>query len=306
MAVSGASKSTGTGGASKSYNGGGGSSSKTNNSTKNSGKATYSVKSGDTLSQISKKIGQSVSGIMANNPQIKDANKINVGDKINVSGAKPTSANGYTVKNGDTLSKIAQKHNTTVGNLIRANPKAIAQKDLIYPGQNLNIPNGSKKVDSPAAVESVKPTKATKGVNTQLPAKGVGYTTYYSQDRKFGTAKTIERLQNIAKEWNKRHPNLPIPIGDISKKGGGDISGHASHEKGVDVDMRPFRKDGSGGKVTVNSKNYDAKNTREFVKMVKEMYPKTLIGFQDSALLKSGTTRNWANHDDHLHIRFLD
>ncbi len=276
-------------------------------SPKSASKTTYTVKSGDTLSQISQKLGKNVSGLMANNPQIKDANKISVGDKINISSdsAKKSAANGYTVKSGDTLSKIAQKNNTTVGNLLRANPNAAKNANLIYPGQKLNIPAAGKSVDSPAPVDGAKPVKgSSKGVNTQLPANGVGYTSYYSATRKYGTASTVQKLETIAKEWNKRHPNLPVQIGDMSKKGGGDISGHKSHEKGVDVDLRPFRKDGKQGPVTVKDKNYDAKTTREFVKMVKEMYPNSLIGFNDPVLNKSGATRNWDNHDNHLHIRF--
>jgi LysM repeat protein len=271
-------------------------------------KTTYTVKSGDTLSQISKTIGKSVPSLMANNPQIKDANKISVGQKISISGNSGKTPSGYTVKNGDTLSKVAKANNTTVGNLLRANPQLAKTPNLIYPGQKLTIPGGSDNSGKPAPVgpvAPVKPGKPSKGVNTQLPATGVGYVSYYSAARKYGTASTVEKIQNIAKEWNKRHPNLPVQIGDMSKKGGGDISGHASHEKGVDVDMRPFRKDGTQGPVTINQKNYDAKTTREFVKMVKEMYPNTLIGFKDSQTVKSGLTQPWDNHSNHLHIRFL-
>jgi LysM repeat protein len=208
------------------------------------------------------------------------------------------------------LSKIAKANNTTIGNIIRANPNVVKSANLIYPGQKLNIPAGGQSVDKPVAADGVKPTKgSSKGVNTQLPKNGFGYISYYSQNDKFGTAKTISRIQNIAKEWHTRHPDLPVPIGDISRKNGAPyLKGeHASHKKGVDFDMRPFRYDRTGAKVTVNDKkNYNAKATREFVKMVKEMYPKTLIGFNDSELNRSKETQNWKHHDNHLHIRFLD
>ncbi|MBA3693086.1 MAG: LysM peptidoglycan-binding domain-containing protein [Acidobacteria bacterium] len=47
----------------------------------------------------------------------------------------------YTVKLGDTLSEIAKaKH--TIGDIMRANPKQIGNRNLIYPGQKLIIPKG--------------------------------------------------------------------------------------------------------------------------------------------------------------------
>ena len=44
----------------------------------------YTVQSGDTLSKIAKRYGTTVSNIMALNPQIKDANKISVGQVIRI------------------------------------------------------------------------------------------------------------------------------------------------------------------------------------------------------------------------------
>lgn len=42
----------------------------------------YKVKSGDTLSQIAKRMGTTIKALMAANPNIKDANKIRVGQTI--------------------------------------------------------------------------------------------------------------------------------------------------------------------------------------------------------------------------------
>jgi len=44
------------------------------------------------------------------------------------------------VKPGDTLSEIAKAKHTTVGDLMRANPGQIGNRNLIYPGQKLRIP----------------------------------------------------------------------------------------------------------------------------------------------------------------------
>ena len=49
------------------------------------GGGSYSVKSGDTLSQIAKKQGTTLKALLAANPGIKDPNKIRVGQKIKLS-----------------------------------------------------------------------------------------------------------------------------------------------------------------------------------------------------------------------------
>lgn len=52
------------------------------------------------------------------------------------------------IRSGDTLSKIAGRHNTTVGALLAANPQ-IKNPDLIYAGQMLNLP-GARDSYQPA------------------------------------------------------------------------------------------------------------------------------------------------------------
>lgn len=80
--------------------------------------ATYTVKSGDTLSNIAERTGQSVSDLAQKNG-ISDINRLSVGQVIEID---DTSENGtYTVKSGDTLSGIAEKYGTTVDRLMQLN-----------------------------------------------------------------------------------------------------------------------------------------------------------------------------------------
>ncbi len=63
-------------------------------------------------------------------------------------------AQGVVVQPGDTLSRIARRHGTSVSALIQAN--GIASPDLIYPGQSLTVPGaGSAPVDRTVAVPGV-------------------------------------------------------------------------------------------------------------------------------------------------------
>lgn len=103
----------------------------------------YTVKSGDTLSEIARNYGTTVTSIVALNPNISNPNLIYPGQQLTI---RTTSANNninnssstiYTVVKGDTLSEIARDYNTTVSHLVTLNN--ISNPDLIYPGQRIII-----------------------------------------------------------------------------------------------------------------------------------------------------------------------
>lgn len=52
------------------------------------------------------------------------------------------------------------------------------------------------------------------------------------------TCSTVEHLRRVLRTFHERHSTRArIVIGDISLRGGGFFSGHASHRAGVDVDL---------------------------------------------------------------------
>jgi LysM repeat protein len=60
----------------------------------------------------------------------------------------------HNIVRGDTLSELAQRYNTSVGDLMAANPK-IKDADLIYAGDTLNVPGGARgAVDGPTTVQN--------------------------------------------------------------------------------------------------------------------------------------------------------
>lgn len=99
-----------------------------------SSSGTYAIQSGDTLRKIAARINSTVNDILAVNPQIADANKIYVGQVINL----PASATYYTVQSGDTMKKIAARFGTTLDSLIALNPQ-IADINKIYVGQVIRL-----------------------------------------------------------------------------------------------------------------------------------------------------------------------
>ena len=71
----------------------------------------YTIQSGDTLSEIAEKNNTSVAEIMASNPQIKDANKIQAGASLNISSAgsgAPTYQGGFGTESGGSSQERAR------------------------------------------------------------------------------------------------------------------------------------------------------------------------------------------------------
>lgn len=108
---------------------------------------THTVRRGETLSKIASKYGVTINDLKSWNNL--SGNKLRAGQKLSINGAK-TSNNSerqdsaspkvryYTVKKGDTLSGIAQKHKgATVQKIRRANN---IRGNNIKPGQRLVIP----------------------------------------------------------------------------------------------------------------------------------------------------------------------
>ena len=96
----------------------------------------YYVKKGDTLSSIAYANGMSLAKLVSYNPQIKDINKINIGDKIYLSAN--TKEEYYKVQKGDTLGSIARKFNMSLNKLLGLNPD-IKNPNLIHVGDKIRI-----------------------------------------------------------------------------------------------------------------------------------------------------------------------
>lgn len=94
---------------------------------------TYTVKKGDTLSDIAKRYNTTVQRLADLN-NISNVNLIYPGEVLKFNGSGQTY---YTVRSGDTLSAIAKRYNTTVYKIAKDNN--IKYVDKIYPGQRLVI-----------------------------------------------------------------------------------------------------------------------------------------------------------------------
>ena len=99
------------------------------------------VRKGDSLWIIAKRYDTTVSKIC--NLNAMSSNRLYIGQALKIPGFKPEplpdtgKLSTYFVKNGDSPYTIAQKHNMTVGRLLRINK--LTPRSKIYPGQKLFI-----------------------------------------------------------------------------------------------------------------------------------------------------------------------
>jgi len=159
------------------------------------------------------------------------------------------------------------------------------------------IPGALGAPDAAAAAAAAPP------VNTPLPLPTPGLYGTHSAARRFGIAQTIQVLTEFGTIWASRHSGPRVGIGDISKQGGGQISGHVSHRKGIDVDIRPLRNDGQEQPVTIHQDAYSQALTQELVDLMdaNPVLSVQFVFFNDPDIQGA---QHEANHDNHLHIRF--
>lgn len=131
---------------------------------KKTGIAIYTVKEGDSLSEIAEEYGVSTKTILWAN-DIRDASTIRVGDDLII---LPVSGLQHKVASGDTLQSIAKKYGSDVSDITLYN--GISETKGLIAGSEIIVPGGafpsapSKKVASTGS--SKKSTPAAKSSST--------------------------------------------------------------------------------------------------------------------------------------------
>ncbi len=179
---------------------------------------------------------------------------------------------------------------------------------------------------------------ATSWVGSQLPS-AEGLYERWDPSRSWATAYVVPVLQRVAEKVAYALPLAdPLLIGDISRRGGGHLPGHVTHDAGVDVDIGLFFQDGEqplGGFVDLHPDDLDVHSTWILVQalldsgqvhymLLDEAHIERLrqhaedLGVPrheiDATFLKRnakldtrtvGVTRHAPNHRSHLHVRLL-
>jgi hypothetical protein len=219
-----------------------------------------------------------------------------------------------------TVEKIANYSGTT-RKLRYARDVASADKSALLDSRDSeDYPVGSD-VGGEVAPSRAKPASSS-SVSTKLtrPSDPVaaGYNLYGSDSKKFGTERTIWRVQEAGKVLASK--GIVMDVGNISKSGGGTLPPHKSHRNGRDVDVRLVSSSGKSGPCNISKSCYSKEKTFEMVKAVLDVDPKgmRMIFINDPELRKminryakekyglDDISRYCAGHDDHVHFSFKD
>ncbi len=168
-----------------------------------------------------------------------------------------------------------------------------------------------------------------------LSVEGAGYMKLFvPRNRNWSTHDLNELLRDVAQELKRVYPKGErLQIGDQSARRGGQISGHASHQNGLDVDVAYLRRNHheqspnntkgfeesfvKNGKIT---KNFDIERNWAALKLMNRVGSINRI-FMDVAIKRTFCEyakahgeleseaetlrhlRPYSNHDDHMHVR---
>jgi peptidoglycan hydrolase-like protein with peptidoglycan-binding domain len=126
----------------------------------------------------------------------------------------------------------------------------------------------------------------------------------------WGTAATVAQLEAAAALFYQR-TGLYTSVGELSFRYGGPISGHSTHELGLDVDLGLIRRDGRHCRrlgLDYRQAQYDRAMTGEVIRAIYEAAPGRvkLIYFNDPVLVREGLVVRFPNHSHHLHVRYCE
>lgn len=144
---------------------------------------TYVVKTGDTLYSIARKYGLDVKTLASTN-KLADPDNLKAGAKLIIPitpvptprpVTPPPGATTYTVRAGDTLSSIARRHGTSVGDLQRINK--LSNPNQLVVGMTLVVPGSGSSSGQPSPTPNRSTTSApaqpvaspTPNANSALP-----------------------------------------------------------------------------------------------------------------------------------------
>ena len=130
----------------------------------------YVVERGDSLSVIARRFNTTVGRLVALN-QLRSRNRIQIGQRLllpqdnavadQTLGELAAQDGQYTVRRGDTISVIASRFGVSEQQVLSLN--GIADRNRIYPGQNLQLPGFEDQSRATAANEPDRPPEPESG-----------------------------------------------------------------------------------------------------------------------------------------------
>ncbi len=291
----------------------------------------YVVEPGDTLGSIALRFRVGVADVREwNNLESLD---VRPGDRIVLKDVPQQKKREpmpvvHVVRRGDTFEDIARKYGVKTSDVKRWNRKVDPRKMKIGQEVRLYIKGRDGKSVSWG---SARRGRLYNGVTVQ-PNEGLRVR---RSERAYGTARTVAMLEAAAADIVARWPDAPsLVVGDVSRRRGGSLRPHKSHQSGRDADLSYYHRGNVETRDFLDMKpeTFDAvKNWHIFKTLIdtgevqyifvdyrlqKSLYEYALsIGYTPEDLKpilqyprgrdgRYGIIRHARGHDDHWHIRF--
>jgi hypothetical protein len=146
----------------------------------------------------------------------------------------------------------------------------------------------------------------------RLPAKSADWVTWdpalnrvpNRPNRLYGTDRLVRMVLDVIGAYRVAHPNAPrVVIGDLSRRQGGEIDEHVSHENGLDVDVYYPRRDGKARPPRTVSQ-VDLRLAQDLLdRFVAAGAQVVFVGYSTPFRGPSGVIARWPGHDNHMHVR---
>lgn len=155
----------------------------------------------------------------------------------------------------------------------------------------------------------MRPTQDKRGVFMlpRFPSES-GYYNYGLMDKKpdrggyqYPHPIMMQAILRVALEWHSIDRRR-IGIGNISRADGYYDGDHKSHRNGLQVDVRPLRKDGQELPVVWMDRKYDRDGTVKLIELFRTFTPVKLILFNDTSI---PFVRSAPDHDNHFPVALL-
>jgi murein endopeptidase len=148
---------------------------------------------------------------------------------------------------------------------------------------------------------------------TQLPVEGPDWVTWNPvtdslpnrPERLYGNERTIRTVISVIAAYRVAHPDAPrVVVGDISRRDGGRMDEHLSHQNGLDVDVYYPRRD-RHLRAPVATSQIDTRLAQDLLgRFVAAGAKMVFVGFSTGLRGPGGVVVPYPNHENHMHVRF--
>jgi len=154
--------------------------------------------------------------------------------------------------------------------------------------------------------DPLRPVQDSRGffMLPQTPAES-GYYTYGLMDGKpdrggyqYPHPIMMTAILRVAQEWQAIETRR-FGVGNISRADRKDDKDHRTHLDGLEVDVRPLRKDGLHLPVRWDEKEYDQAATGKLIDLFRTFSPVVVVYFNDSRI---PFVKPRILHDNHFHV----